>query len=162
MYKIICLVFLLFFRFLYTNAQSDSLTHDNTMWQGTYHGLATGVHVSQYPMLELGYSRHTLYEFPMTFGGSYTVESYFLNDFIFAPKVNYWCNIMGINAGFSVPWYFDLNGENSLRIRPEIGFGYDNFKVCYSANIALTNKNMEDVGTHFLSLNYYIRLKQKE
>ena len=49
-----------------------------------------------------------------------------------------------------------------MRIRPEIGFGYDNFKINYSANIALTNKNMEHIGTHFLSLNYYIRLKEKK
>ncbi len=161
MKKVIYSLFVFLFLTLDAWGQSDSNSFDNTMAEATYHGLATGIHISTYPMLELGYSRHTLFEYPMTFGGSYTVESYFLNDFIFAPKINYWCNVMGINAGFSVPWYFDLHGESSLRIRPEIGFGYDNFKICYSANIALTNKNMEHVGTHFLSLNYYIRLKQK-
>ena len=124
-------------------------------------GIATGIHINKFPMIEIGYFKHTIFEFPMTLGGSYTVEFYFLEEFIFAPKINYWINILFINAGFSVPWYFNFDGQNSLKIRPEIGFGFKNFKINYSINISLTNKDMENIGKHFISLNYYIGLKQK-
>jgi len=124
-------------------------------------GIATGIHLNKYPMIEVGYFRHIIFEFPMTLGESYTVETYFLEDIIIAPKINYWFNILFINTGFSIPWYINFNGENSLKIRPEIGFGYKNFKINYSANISLTNKYMENIGKHFISLNYYIGLKEK-
>ena len=127
----------------------------------TTYGIATGIHINKFPMLEIGYFKHTIYEFPMTFGGSYTVESYFNKNFTIAPKINYWMNIMFINVGFSVPWYFNVNGQNSLKIRPEIGIGYKSFKINYSANISLTNKDMDYIGVHFFALNYYVRLKEK-
>ena len=76
-----------------------------------------------------------------------------------APKVNYWMNISYINAGFSVPWYLDFKGNNSLKIRPEIGFGYYNFKINYAINLSITHKDMEYIGKHFISVNYYIGLK---
>ena len=144
--------------------QTDTLNIDEEMREMaevTTLGLATGLHINKYPMIEVGYFRHTTFEFPMTFGGSYTIETYFFEDLIIAPKINYWMNILFINAGFSIPWYFDFNGENSLKIRPEIGFGYKNFKLNYSANISLTNRNMKNIGTHFITLNYYIGLKEK-
>ncbi len=124
-------------------------------------GIATGIHINRYPMIELGYFQHTTFEFPMTFGGSYTLESYFLNDVIVAPKVNYWMNFLFLNTGLSIPWYFDFNGQNSLKIRPEIGFGFKNFKINYSTNISITNKNMKNIGNHFLSINYYIKVKEE-
>ena len=144
--------------------QTDSINVDNEyreMAELETTGIATGVHIGNFPMVELGYFRHLTFEFPMTFGESYTIESYFINDFVFAPKVNFWMNFLFINAGLSVPWYFDLHGDHSLKIRPEIGFGYKNFKINYSANISIYNRDMENVGKHFLSLNYYIRLKEK-
>ena len=145
-------------------AQSDSLNTEIEileMAEVTTIGIATGIHISQYPMIEIGYFKHTTFEFPMTFGGSYTIESYFLKDFILAPKVNYWMNISFINIGTSLLWYVDFNGESSLKIRPEIGFGYKNFKINYSKNISMTNKEMEYIGTHFVSLNYFIGLIEK-
>ena len=70
-------------------------------------------------MVELGYFKHTTFEFPISFGNSYTIVSYFIDDLIIAPKIN------------------------------------------YSANLSITNKQMEYIGVHFISLNYYIGLKEK-
>ncbi len=56
-------------------------------------------------------------------------------NFGFAPKINYWVNILFVNAGISVSWYYDLTGQNRLKFRPEIGFEYKNFKINYSVNI---------------------------
>jgi hypothetical protein len=143
-------------------SQSDSSNtyeEERVMASATVRGIATGLHVNKYPALELGYFMYTKYEAPISLGASYTVESYFLNELILAPKVNYWLNYMFVNAGLSVPMYFNMTGQNSLKIRPEIGFGYGAFKINYAANISITNKNMSNVGTHFLSLNYYLMLK---
>jgi len=145
-------------------AQNDSINNSEEireMAEVTTSGLSTGIHINKYPMVELGYFKHTTYEFPMTFGSSYTIESNFIDDLIIAPKINYWMNILFINAGFSIPWYFNFDGQNSLKIRPEIGFGYKEFKINYSANLSITNKQMEHIGVHFISLNYYIGLKEK-
>jgi len=124
-------------------------------------GIATGVHINKYPMVEVGYFNYTTYDFPITYGWSSTVETYFIEDLIIAPKLNFWRSILFVNIGASIPWYFNFNGQNSLKIRPEIGFGYDHFKINYSRNISITNKEMEKIGTHFISLNYYIGLKDK-
>ena len=128
------LLFLIGFSSYHLSAQEDTtyLPQYNYMAVVQTEGIATGLHVNQYPMLEVGYFKHTVFQFPMTFWGSYTVESYFIDDFVIAPKVNYWVNILGINTGFSIPWYFDIAGKNSLKIRPEVGFGYKSFKVNYS------------------------------
>ena len=145
--------------------QNDSIKNKATlgeMAELTTFGISTGIHINKYPMFELGYFKHITFEFPMTFGSSYTIESYFINDLIIAPKINYWMNILFINIGFSVPWYFNLNKKNSLKIRPEIGFGYKDFKINYSANISITNKQMEYIGVHFISLNYYIGFNEKQ
>ena len=142
--------------------QTDSLENqekNRVMAELTTLGIASGLHISKFPMLEIGYFKHTIFEFPMTWGSSYTIESYFSDDFVIAPKINYWINILFVNIGFSVPWYFNFYGYNSLKIRPEIGLGYKNFKINYSTNISLTNKDMKSIGSHFISLNYYIGLK---
>ncbi|MCP4522237.1 MAG: hypothetical protein GY827_11195 [Cytophagales bacterium] len=125
------------------------------------YGIATGVHLNKHPMIELGYSKYS-YGQVSSYGSSYTLENYFINDLIIAPKANYWANLFGVNVGFSVPWYFNFHGDNSIKFRPEIGIGYAAFKINYSANISITNRDMKNIGTHFLSINYYIRLKEKE
>jgi hypothetical protein len=157
--RVLCIFFMFVSKIAFGQASGDSLIYNRTMGEQTTSGIATGMHIGQYPMLELGYYKHTIFEFPMTVGGAYTIESYFLNDVTFAPKVNYWFNVLGMNVGFNIPWYFDLHGNNSLKIRPELGFGYNHFKINYSVNLSLTNKEMQNIGTHFLSLNYYIPLK---
>jgi hypothetical protein len=43
-------------------------------------------------MVELGYFKHTTFEFPISFGSSYTIVSYFIDDLIIAPKINYSAN----------------------------------------------------------------------
>ena len=161
------LVFIIAFAFTLFNllyGQTDTLDRGEEvreMAEVTTVGIATGLHINKYPMIEVGYFKHTTFEFPMTFGGSYTVETYFIEDLIIAPKLNYWVNVLFINAGISVPWYFNFQGENSVKIRPEIGFGFKNFKINYAINVSLTNKNMAYIGKNFLSLNYYFGLKEK-
>jgi hypothetical protein len=161
MNKILLLPLFVFFHLTAYGQYPDSADVPRTLEELTTSGIATGIHLNRYPMLELGYYRHTIFEYPMTLGGSYTVESYFIDKIVIAPKVNYWFNIAFINAGFSVPWYIDFEGNNSLRVRPELGFGYNNFKINYAMNISLTNKDMEYVGKHFISVNHYIRIRRK-
>ncbi len=162
MKKYSVLLFVLFSLHFYARAQEIDSTYEvRTLEELTTQGIATGIHLNKYPMLELGYYKHTIFEFPMTLGNAYTVEASFVDNFVIAPKANYWMNVYFINAGISVPFYMDFKGNTSLKLRPEIGIGYNNFKLNYSINLSVTNKDMESVGKHFISLNYYIRLREK-
>lgn len=120
-------------------------------------GAMLGLHGNIYPMIELGYFRYKAPEaFVYAQGMNMSVEAYFIKEPILAPKLSFWYHVFIYNLGVSIPYYFNMNGESSLRIRPEIGFGIFRFKATYSANIAITNKDMDHVGSHFLSLIYYI------
>lgn len=62
---------------------------------------------------------------------------------------------MGINA----IWY--TNGkENTLRLRPEIGFGIGPFKVVYGYNIPLSNRDFDGVNTHNIGAAFLIGVKR--
>jgi len=143
----------------YVRGQS-SFDSTRILGESTTSGIATGIHIGKYPMLELGYFRHVTFEFPMTWGNSYTLEACFLKNFAFAPKASYWINVLYFNVGVNIPWYFDFKGNNSLKFRPEIGYGYKNFKINYAINLSVTNRDMEYIGKNFISINYYIGLKE--
>ncbi|MCP4520678.1 MAG: hypothetical protein GY827_03115 [Cytophagales bacterium] len=130
---------------------------DPDLYSSDIQGIATAIHGNIYPMVELGYFQYKTHGGILAAQGTnFTMESYFIKEPIFAPKFTLWYQILFYNFGISVPYYFNLTGEQSLRIRPEIGFGLFRFKLNYSANIAITNRNMPHVGSHYLSLVYYI------
>jgi hypothetical protein len=54
----------------------NSFEEIREMAELTTSGISTGIHVNKYPVFELGYFKHKTFEFPMTFGSSYTIEFY--------------------------------------------------------------------------------------
>jgi hypothetical protein len=93
--------------------------------------------------------------------------SYFLsseieldNDLIVGPKLGGWFG-GGVGAfalGLNTIVYTDFE-EASWRLRPEVGFGLDVFKIVYGYNFALTNKTFEGINDHNFSIIFLLRLR---
>jgi hypothetical protein len=129
-------------------------------------GLLLGAHLSLLPTLEVGYSKY--YSSPentkMPYGGGFgiSVENYFLNhDYVMAPKLSVWANAIGINFGGSLPWYTDFEGNNSLKLRPEIGVGYQNIRMNLAYNLPVYNHGLTGVTDFMVSLNYIVPFNKK-
>jgi hypothetical protein len=129
-------------------------------------GIIFGAHLSKYPTLEFGYSKYfySTENTKMPFAGGYaiSIENYFDRDYIMTPKISCWANFLFINFGASVPWYTDLKGGNSLKIRPEIGFGDKNWRVNFAYNIPLYNNGLNHITQAMLSFNYIIPISKAE
>ena len=132
-------------------------------------GIILGIHGARETMFEIGYFNYHWTEdsvaqkIPIIGGMGYSVstEHYINHNYIIAPKAAIWANALYFNMGMSVPWYFDMEKNNSLRIRPEIGFGSGDFKLTYAFNIAITNKDMRNVSKHMVSAIYFLNFNRK-
>jgi hypothetical protein len=97
----------------------------------------------------------------MPFGGGYSlsVENYFLNnDYLMAPKAAFWANFIALNVGASLPWYTNLEGKNCLKLRPELGLGYQNWRGTVAYNLPVYNNGLRSIPDMMLSLNYIVPL----
>ena len=80
---------------------------------------------------------------------------------IVGPKIGAW---FGGGAslgaiGLSTIYYTDFN-QGTWRLRPEIGFGLDRFKLTYGYNIALTNKDFDKINRDNISFVFLLQVKQ--
>jgi|SRR6218665_1846143 len=151
--RILFFVALSVFGFSYAQSEtkSDLLQQD---------GILIGVHISDFPTVEIGYSKYfySPENTKMPFAGGYgiSVENYFLKDYIMAPKLFVWTNVIGLNFGGSIPWYSNLEGNNSLKVRLEIGVGAKNWRINLGYNIPIYNHGLHHIAQTMLSLNYSI------
>ncbi|AXG68065.1 hypothetical protein KORDIASMS9_00254 [Kordia sp. SMS9] len=127
-------------------------------------GILFGVHGARETMFELGYFNYK-WDYvgygDIGMGYSISTEHYINHNYIIAPKIAGFSNIWGINMGAATVWYFDMEKNNSFRIRPEIGIGSGNFKLTYAFNMAITNKDMRNVSKHMVSGIYFINFNRK-
>ena len=84
-------------------------------------GILFGVHGARETMFEIGYFQYLWEEnldskIPIVAGSGYslTTEHYINKDYVIAPKAAVWANVYYFNFGMSLPWYFDMNHNNSL------------------------------------------------
>jgi hypothetical protein len=136
---------------------------DNEISMIERHGILFGAHISQFPTLEIGYSKYsyTPENTKMPFGGGYSlsVENYFLNNnYLMAPKVAFWANFIALNFGASIPWYTNFEGGSSLKLRPELGIGYENWRGTVAYNLPVYNNRLRSIPDIMLSLNYIVPL----
>ncbi|WP_028978209.1 hypothetical protein [Sporocytophaga myxococcoides] len=98
---------------------------------------------------------------PITRVLALTSEFKFTDKFIYAPKAGVWLGggASGMNLGINLIYYSDSE-KGTLRCRPEIGLGFDAFRVVYGYNIAITQKNFQNVNKHNFCLNFLINLKK--
>ncbi|MFL9845039.1 hypothetical protein [Flavobacterium rhizosphaerae] len=80
--------------------------------------------------------------------------------FIQGFKLGGWIGGGGGNLGLNIINYTDWH-QNSLCIRPEVGFGYDIIRFVYGYNIAFTNKGLSGVNTYNFSVNLTLNLKKE-
>ena len=131
-------------------------------------GVILGVHGARETMFEIGYFYYDWIEEPSSkipaiggLGYSISTEHYINDNYIITPKAAVWVNVLYINVGMSFPWYFDMEKNNSFRVRPEIGFGSGNFKLTYAVNMAITNKDMRNVSKHMVSAIYFLNFDKE-
>ncbi|WP_046758089.1 hypothetical protein [Kordia jejudonensis] len=131
-------------------------------------GIILGVHGARETMFEVGYFNYDWVEYLDTkipaiggLGYSISTEHYINHNYIIAPKAAIWANVWYINVGMSFPWYFDMEKNNSLKIRPEIGIGSGDFKLTYAVNMAVTNKDMRYISKHMVSAIYFLNFNKE-
>ncbi|MEM6719721.1 MAG: hypothetical protein AAF611_10420 [Bacteroidota bacterium] len=144
-----------------------------TLWklfktEPTLKGVVLGVHGARETMFEIGYFQYLWVEeleskIPIVGGMGYSLstEHYINEDYVIAPKATAWINLFYANIGMSLPWYFDTEGNNSFRVRPEIGIGSGDFKLTYALNMAITNKDMPNVSKHMVSAIYFLNFDRE-
>ncbi|MBX3238365.1 MAG: hypothetical protein KIT80_06230 [Chitinophagaceae bacterium] len=126
--------------------------------------LLTGVSFGRNTFAELGISKNN-----NTVAGRHPFSSaYFTstelrlgNKFIMGPKIGAWAagGASGIAMGLNIIYYTDLENA-SLSFRPEIGFGFQNFKFAYGYNAILTKHKLEGINAHLGSVIYCFKLKK--
>ncbi|QHI38359.1 hypothetical protein IMCC3317_37510 [Kordia antarctica] len=131
-------------------------------------GIILGVHGARETMFEIGYFYYDWIEqtsgkIPAIGGLGYSIsiENYINHNYIIAPKTAIWVNLLYFNVGMSFPWYFDMEKNNSFRVRPEIGFGSGDFKLTYAVNMAITNKDMNNISKHMVSVICFLNFNRK-
>lgn len=127
-------------------------------------GIIFGAHLSRFPTLEIGYSKYFHLpdnsKIPVSGGYAISIENYFLNNYIMAPKVSYWTSVICINFGASVPWYTDLNGRSSLKLRPELGIGDKKWRINMAYNLPVYNHKLKSITDFMISFNYIVPFKK--
>ena len=107
--------------------------------------------------LEIGISHYTLdrrnYIHPISKTYFLSAEINTSDKLILGPKIGviYAGGVAGTALGMSLIYYTDSQNE-TLRLRPEIGFGIGLFTCTYGYNIPLINSNFENINTHNISL----------
>ncbi|WP_430410056.1 hypothetical protein [Kordia sp.] len=130
-------------------------------------GLLLGIHGARETMFEIGYFDYLWVnedgKIPAIggFGYSLTTEHYINQNYIIAPKVALWANAIFLNIGMSFPWYFDMEKNNSFRLRPEIGLASGSFKITFATNMAITNKDMPNVSKYMASVICFLNFNKK-
>lgn len=123
----------------------------------TVDGIALGMNFGEYDYFELGYFKYTILNNQVTLGKAYTLENNYKNKvWTFVPKVGFWFSIAKINLGAHLPFAINTQGDHSLKIRPEIGFGHRRFKINYANNITFYNRDMLHQSKHLLTLHLFL------
>jgi len=77
--------------------------------------------------------------------------------FLMGPKIGIHL-IGGLALGISLIYYTNLD-SSSLVFRPDIGIGYQRFKMAYGYNVKISNKDFQGISTHLFTIMYLFRLK---
>ena len=126
--------------------------------------LLTGINYGKQVFIDLGISVNS-----HGTAGYHSVETayYLASEFhftdkpIIGPKIGAWISggASAIVVGLNIIYYTDFD-ESSLVFRPEIGFGFDKFKITYGYNAKLTNTSFDRIPQSIIGLTYCFKLKK--
>lgn len=127
-------------------------------------GLLTGFSFGKNTFIEIGISKNS-----NTLVGHHPFSSaYFASTelkpgdkFIMGPKIGAWAagGVGGMAMGLNMIYYTDFD-NTSLVFRPQIGFGFQNFKFVYGYNAILTRHKLEGINQNLGSVVYCFNLKK--
>jgi hypothetical protein len=127
-------------------------------------GLLTGVTFGKNTFFDIGISKNNntvVGHHPFSSAYYASTEFKFGDKFIIGPKIGAWASggVGGIAMGLNMIYYTDFDNA-SLVFRPEIGYGFQNFKVVYGYNAILTKHKLDGVNRNLGSVIYCFRLKK--
>jgi len=160
--KFITLLIVIFGSSLNCSAQkSDSTINSlNSKRKGGYSethlAILTGYNFWENHYIELGLAwneRGQIGHHPHSSAYFVSTEYRLGSDPILGPKIGIWIDggATGIALGLNLICYTDFD-ETSFRFRPEIGTGFNGWKLVYGYNFALSNKSFESINTHNITL----------
>lgn len=126
-------------------------------------GLILGYHLhnNQYLEIGLGIKSNKFHHHPFSLIYGISNEFRLHRDVIWGLKAGIWAGggVAGLNMGLNMINYTDFR-QNSFRIRPEIGFGFDFFRVVYGYNLPIGKSGLEGINTHNFALNLILNVKR--
>ena len=125
--------------------------------------IITGFQSGTYSFAEIGigYKRDSFYGHHMATAILGISNELKLNkDFVWGLKVGAWSGGgAGTNVGLNLVNYTDFQ-NNSIRFRPEVGFGFGYFRMIYGYNFAITNKDFQGINEHLFGINIMLDIKE--
>jgi hypothetical protein len=123
--------------------------------------LLAGYSVGTYSYAEIGFAKTGIAEtrHPTGFATFITTELKLGGKFVIGPKIGFWSSngIMGI--GMNMIYYTDFNNHNVV-FRPEVGVGFDRFKIVYGYNANLSRNRLERINRNLFGVVYGFKLIQ--
>lgn len=152
--------------FSQTEDTTDYSAYRDSIWQQYYLekkvSIITGYQLQQNQFLELGiaikdHGVNGPHSFTTIYGISNELKFISGGEFIWGLKTGIWAGD-GYNMGLNLINYTDFE-ESTLRLRPEIGMGWNFFRLVYGYNSALTNSEFKGINKHNLAINFTIGIK---
>jgi hypothetical protein len=127
-------------------------------------GLLTGVTFGKNTFFDIGISMNSntvVGHHPFSSAYFASTELKFSDKFIIGPKIGAWVagGVGGIATGLNMIYYTDFD-NGSLVFRPEVGFGFQSFKLVYGYNAILTKHKLDGVNRSLGSIVYCFKLKK--
>ncbi|HEX8315119.1 MAG TPA: hypothetical protein VF609_09005 [Flavisolibacter sp.] len=127
-------------------------------------GLLTGVTFGKHTFIDIGISKNSnavVGHHPFSSAYFASTELKFGDNIIIGPKIGAWAagGVGGIAMGLNMIYYTDFDNA-SLAFRPEIGFGFKNFKFVYGYNAILTSHKLDGLNRNLGSIVYCFKLKK--
>ena len=126
--------------------------------------LLTGYSLGTYSYADIGFAKMsstTIGHHPFSSAYFASTEIKLGDKFIIGPKIGGW--IAGGSSAFALGlnmiYYTDFD-NGSLVFRPEIGIGFDNFKLVYGYNANLASYRLDRINKNLVGLTYCFKLKQ--
>ena len=95
-------------------------------------------------------------------GSLYVSSEFFYNQkLLVSPKIGAWASggSAPLNMGLSFVYFTDFS-QSTLLFRPEIGVGFDKFRLYYGRNMRITNTNFNFISRNLLGVNMLFNAKK--
>lgn len=129
-----------------------------------YPCLLAGYSLGAYSYAEIGFARlknTKVGHHPFSSAYFASTEIMLGNKFILGPKIGYWMagGAGGVAIGVNMIYYTNID-KACLVFRPEIGFGFQQFKLVYGYNANLTKYRLDRINKNLVGLTYCFKLKR--